>query len=223
MPSLFGAYDPTVEFGLIDDFLEISTWWNAVNDGTTGTNTLDATHGGTYTIKTAAADNDYHFIVGDAKYFTLTAGKSLTFETRLRLTEAATNAANIIAGFSSDIAATALGDNGAGPPASYSGVVFFKVDGGTVWQAESSVGSVQTTTTSAAAFTSGGLTDLKIVVDPGDATTSFVTFFVNGARVAQHRMAIASQAAMAPIVGVKAGSASAENLIVDFVAFRATK
>lgn len=223
MPSVFGAYDPTVEFGLLDDFLEITTWWNAVNDGATGTNTLNATHGGTYSIVTAGADNDYHFIVGDAKYITLAANKSLVFEARVKLTEAATNASNIIVGVSSDIASTALGADGAGPPASYSGALFFKVDGGSVWQAETSNGSTQTTATSAAAFTSGANTDLKIQVDPGDDTTAVVSFFVNGTRVAMQNLALASLAAMAPIVGVKAGGASAETLIVDFVAFRCTK
>jgi hypothetical protein len=219
----FGSVDPDTEFEIYDDFLHLHDWWAAVNDGGTGTNTLDATHGGTYSVVTAAADNDYHFITSDAKWLTPAANKGFVFKARVKLTEANTDDANIIVGVSSDVASTALGADGAGPPASYTGCLFFKVDNGTVWQAETSNAGTQTTTASAAAFTSGAWTLLEIRFDPFDDTTARVVFMVNGTRVAEHKLAVASLAACAPIFGVKAGGANAETLIVDYVALRCKK
>lgn len=217
------AIDPQSSFEFLDDFVHAHDWWTAVNDGATGTNTLNNAAGGTYSIVTAAANNDYHYLVSDAKNWLLAPGKPLWFEARVRLTEAATNASNIFVGLSDTVTAGLLQDNGAGPPASYDGIGFFKVDGGAVWQAESSNATTQTTTTNAATFTSGSWYRLGMHFDPMDGTTGRVVFLVDGAVVATHAITLSGLEEMHVAIGVKAGSANAETLIVDYVRVVATR
>lgn len=225
MFALTPVADPRVEFGFFDDFLTpaLGPNWTAANDGATGTNTFNAASGGTMSIVTAAADNDYHWIITPTQYRFL-AGKPLVAVARLQLTEAATNAANIVFGVSSVTGATATRDNGAGPPTSYSGALFTKVDGGTVWQFGVSVGSAQQNQTNVGAFTSGAWTELALSYEMLNATLGRVTPFLNGVPVGSPvTFAISGAALMSAIVGVKAGSTSAETLIVDYVGVRQTR
>jgi hypothetical protein len=212
-----GPVNPQLQIELFDDFLYAHDWWTALNDSGTGTNTLDATAGGQYSVVTAAADNDYHFLVGDAKNWVVADNKPLWFEARLKYTEANTDDANLFVGLSSDIAATVMGDNGAGPPASYSGVNFHKLDGGTAWLCETSNAGVQTTTTTTTTAGGGTFVRLGFHVDTGDGTTAIVTFFIDGVRVAQHKMTLASLAAMGVVAGIKAGAGNAETVTLDYL------
>jgi hypothetical protein len=212
-----GPVNPQLQIELFDDFLYAHDWWTSLDDGGTGTNTLDATAGGQYSVVTAAADNDYHFLVGDAKNWVVADNRPLWFEARLKYTEANTDDANVFVGLSSDIAATVMGDNGAGPPASYSGVNFHKVDGGTAWLCETSNAGVQTTTTTTTTAGGGTFVRLGFHLDTGDGTTAIVTFFIDGVRVAQHKMTLASLAAMGVVAGIKAGAGNAETVTLDYV------
>lgn len=207
----------TVE--LKDEFHSIDTnRWIAVNDGSTGSLALATTMpGGWLNVPTAAADNDYHTLRLAAKSFKFAAGKPLYFEARIKLTEAATNAANWIVGLSEVATNGGLQDNGAGPLASYDGAVFFKVDGGSVIQFETSNGGTQVTDTDVGAFTSGSAYVLGINFDPNDGTTGVVKAYVNGALVATQNITISGLDEMYVIFGVKAGSTSAETLSVDYV------
>ncbi len=96
---------------------------------------------------TAATDNDDTYLESDFEAFQFAASKPLLFETRLTFTEANTDDAIIVAGLIDGVAADAMQDAALGPKASYSGAVFFKVDGATVWNCESSVAGDQVTTT----------------------------------------------------------------------------
>jgi hypothetical protein len=215
--------DPRLEVGFFDDFYtSLAGHWTAVNDGGTGTNLINDAVGGTYSIVTAAADNDYHFIVGKKAYKFAT-GKSIVVAAKVTLTEANTDDANIIFGLSSDLASTALGADGAGPPASYSGMLIFKVDNGVVWQFETSIGSAQITNTSLSAFTSAASYELAMHCETINSTTIRVTPFVNGVAGAPHTFAVASAAVMGPILGVKAGGANAESLVVDWFGVRQSR
>jgi hypothetical protein len=211
------SVNPQTHFELFDDFFHVADMWTLVNDGATGTNTLNDAAGGTYSLVTAGADNDYHYLASDAENFLFAANKPLWFEARVRLTEAATNASNIIVGLSDDVSATVLTDNGGGPPANWDGAAFFKVDGGSVWQCETSQETTQTTTTSAAAFTSGSWYRLGIHFDPMDGVNGRVYFLIDGVVVATHRTLLSGMEEMHVILGVKAGGANAETLIVDYV------
>jgi hypothetical protein len=189
----------------------------ASNDGGSGALTITDAAGGVATLATAAADNDYHVISSDAETFKVAANKPLWFEARVKLAEANTDDANIFVGLSDTVDGTLLTDNGGGPPSSWDGAGIFKVDGGTVWQAESSNATTQATTTSLAAFTTDTWTRLGVHVDPGDDTTADVHFFVDGVRKATHKLTISGMDEMHVALGVKAGAGNAETLSIDYV------
>ena len=219
------AINPLEMYEQADDCFNLDTVkWTAVNDGGTGTNTANAVVGGEISIVTAGADNDYHFLKETAAgHFKIASGKPIWFTARFSLTEADTNKANWVFGISSDVAATLLGADGAGPPSSYSGALFFKVDGTMAIQFETSNGSTQTTTASLLTFTSGRTYQIGFHIDSGDGTTAIVTPWVYDETAltrtvgTPHKVAIASIAAGSVVFGVKAGGTSAETLKVDYV------
>lgn len=217
--------------------------WLSTNDGATGTLALDTTGIGTWIkVPSAAADNDYQLLstqVAPFKVLPVTAatstavkvpGTSIRYCARFKLTEAATNVANFVFGLSSVLTTGFLAADGAGVPSSFSGAVLYKLDTGTSILAASSNGTTQTKDKVMCAFTSGSTYTISIQIDHADDTTARVTFEVLdevagvlyqprglSAGVAEHKLAVASLAAMYPVFGVKAGSASAETLLVDYV------
>lgn len=185
--------------------------------------------GGGVSLTTQAADNAVGTLTSSAKLAVLAAGKPLHFAARIQFAEAATDAANLFVGLFSGTVADAVGNNGAGPPANYSGIGFFKVDGETEWNVEASVSTTQRTQKLNA---DGSLTDaavvagnanyqlLEIEVLPKTATKADVMFKVDGATVAKFTdWTYTSIAAMALVAVVRAGSASAEVLKTDFIKF----
>lgn len=244
IPDVMTFVDPFV----FDDFLKLDTaatngLWLSTNDGATGTLALDNTvTGGWIKVPSAGADNDYqllstqiaHFKVSPWVAATTTAvqvpGTSIRYKARFKLTEANATAANFVFGLSSVLTTGFVADNGAGVPASFSGAVIYKVDGGTSILSASSNGATQTKDKVMCAFTSGTTYSVSIQIDHFDDVTARVTFEVFdevagvlyqpkglSAGIGEHKLAVASLAAMYPIFGVKAGSASAETLIVDYV------
>lgn len=203
-----------------DDFVAgaVPQQWAAVNDGATGTNAIRTTDndGGVLNIVTAAADNDYHYLVS-GRVFRFAAGRPIFFNARVKLAEAATNAANIVLGLTSVQTAGIIADNGAGVVNNFDGALFYKVDGGAVWNFGSSNGTAQTLRTSVGAFVTDTWYNLGISFNPDGVTTSLIRAFLNGALVAENRYTVASSDTMAVLLGVKAGSANAETLQVDYV------
>jgi len=202
----FHSYDPTATVG---DYVDVS-------DGTPAVDVGDADNG-VLSIASGATDNDETYISSMHELVKFATDKRLFFETRVKLTEANTDDANIIIGLSDTVAADSLVDNGAGPMASYIGAVFFKVDGGTVWQAETSNGATQNTDVNAGAFTSGSWHKLTMDYDYNDGVTAIVKFYVDGVLGATLNLTIAGVAEMHILMGVKAGGANAETLLVDYV------
>jgi len=220
-------------FGFFDDF----EWMISPHRWTS---TL--THSGSVTVANGAcgiapivpsdgsvADNDNSYLGTTNAPFTFAADKPAVCEARIQFTEANTSAANIIFGFCSTAADATLLDNGGGPPASYTGTVIYKVDGGTTWQAESSVGATQTSgsavytpaaITAAGGITAGGASyqTLRIEFEPYSSTKAKVNFFVDGVLLASHDYTFTSAAACKLVAGVKNGSTSLETLNVDYMA-----
>ena len=205
-------------FEVSDDFTEYVTadTWTTVSDAG-GSVALQDEDGGVIKLLTAATDNDGEYIHGTKKMFTFGAGAHIVAYARLKLTEANTDDANIVFGLVSNTATTSLSADGAGPSSNYSGVCFFKVDGGTVWQAEASVSTTQTTDTSAGTFTSAAYTELLIDCYTTSATSATAKFYVDGTEGASITFTYTSGAIMHPVVGVKAGAGNAESLFVDRV------
>ena len=219
------AINPLEMYEQADDCFNLDTVkWTAVNDGGTGTNTANAVVGGEISIVTAGADNDYHFLKeAAAGHFKIASGKPIWFTARVTLTQAATNAANFVFGISSVVDSTLMGDNGGGPPSSYSGFLFFVVDGSLYLQFETSNATTQTTNSTLLLTTSGRSYQCGFHVDSGDGTTAIVTPWVYDETAATrtvgtpHKVALASIAAGSVVYGVKAGSSSAETLKIDYI------
>lgn len=195
----------------------------STDDGATGTNTLNGAAGGTYSVVTAAADNDYHLMSSKAKSIALVASKPAWFEARIQCTEANTNAANWIVGLSDTLTTGNLANDGAGPATTQDAIAFFKVDGTMYIQFLTSNGTAQTINSTLVAFTSGVWYRVGFHFDPNDGTTALITPFVynetTGVRTvgSVHRLTLASMGPCYAIFGAKAGSSSAETLIVDYV------
>jgi len=224
MPSLMpNISDPQLYVVVDDDFLSLNTaatngLWASVNDGATGTLALSTSlgAGGWINIPSAGADNDYQLLASASKPFKFASRKPLFFDCSITLTEAATNVANWVVGLSSVTTSGFLANDGAGPPGTYDGAVFFKVDGTMTVQFETSAATSQVTNASVATFTSAATYRLGFHFNPNDGTTGIITPYVNGVAYAPHSIALASLGLMNAIVGVKAGSASAETLSVDY-------
>lgn len=222
MFSFSSAFDRRAEYDRFADFDELPDWLEALNDGASGTNTLNDAAGGTYSIVTAAADNDYHYLASKSEAWRVRAGKPIQFGCRVTLTEANVDDANVVVGLTDTVTAGIIQDNGAGPAASFDGILFYKVDGGTAWNFQTSNGSTKTTTAAAATFTSGTAYELAFVVKTSGAsdTVAVVDAYVNGVKVASHDLTISGMDEMHLILGVKAGGANAETLVVDWVGAR---
>ena len=207
----------------------IITGWSAIlSDGGSIAN-ADAA-GGIVTLAPSdatAGDNDEAYLFRTLETFLFADGKELECACRIQFTEANTDDANVILGLVSGVAANALQDDGAGPPDSYSGAVFFKVDGETVWNFETSIGSTQTTT--ALANTAGGAAyhTFTIRVVPLTATTFHVIPYIDGewaldatGAPVRHTLTLGSPTEMSWLAGIKNGGANAESLLIDLATCR---
>ena len=194
-----------------------------------GTVAALAEAGGGTSLLTQAADNAVASWQTQAACLVLADNKPIHFGAMVRVAEANTDDLNVLIGLHSGAVSSALGNDGAGPPASYSGFSFFKVDGSTLWSIEASVGSSQTTveltaanTLTGTAYTAAQSVDqfLEIDVLPKTSTKCDVTFKING--VAVYKLTdfvYTSIAAMLAMGVVKAGSANAETLKTRYVEF----
>lgn len=176
--------------------------------------------GGGISLTTNAADNAEGTVTSDGKIAVIAQDKPAQFRACIQFAEAATDDANVFVGLTSEAVATALGDDATGPPASYSGIGFHKIDGGTNWIVEASVGGTQETqeltatgslTGSAVPAGSSAYQELEIDVIPKTSAKADIVFSIDG--VAVYKMTdfvITSMAAMALVGVVKAGGGSAE-------------
>jgi hypothetical protein len=214
--------DPSLAFVYYNDFFTLSTGEEglavtATNSGPPTTLTAAAGYmGGVCSLPCSdgsVADNDEIYLGSEAKNWILQAGKDLWFEARIKFTEANLDDANIIVGLSTLYNANILVDNGAGPAADYDGIVFFKVDGGTVWQGETSVATAQNTDASLATRRSGVWQRLGFHVAGG---TTRVDFYIDGSVVGSSAASLPT-AAMGLLLGAKNGDVNLETLYVDYV------
>lgn len=217
--------------GVMDDFYEYTTGGKfssvltdsgtiAVSDAAGGVATLTPSDG-------SVADNDEAYLKSSNETFLIAANKPIVAEARIKFTELNTNTSNVMFGFKDAVAANTILDDGGGPPASYSGAVFFKVDGDTTWNAESSNSTTQKTQTltsdvslDKATKTSGGgvWQILRISAIPtGDGLIDF-QFEIDGVLVAVHKnRSYANATEMQVFVGVKNGSAHNQTVLVDYI------
>jgi hypothetical protein len=218
-------------FGFLDDFdwyVTAHRWTSILTD--TGTAAVGDAHAGIITLLPSdgtVADEDEAYIKTTNELFLFAVDKPLLFEARIQYAEAATNAANVIAGFASAVAANHLQDAGAGPPASYSGAVIFKVDGSTVWQFETSIAGAQITTVSNVTAGGAGSHVLRIEVREAGGIMEAVPLIDTGSgmihltdtnnRPIKHTFAPTSATEMNAFIGVKNGTAAQQALTCDYI------
>ncbi len=220
----------SLAFWIFDDFLtKDTTIWSSTLTDTGTANCTDAAGGVIALIPSdgTVADNDEAYIHVANETFKFADDKPLVAECRIQFTEANVDDANVMFGLLDAPGANSIQDNGAGPPASYSGVNFHKVDGGTTWIVENSIAGTQKTTTldatgslTKAAITAGGAASqvLRIEVRPITSTLMDIIFSVDGVVVAKHKdQPMASATEMKLFVGVKNGGANNETVNVDYI------
>lgn len=186
--------------------------------------------GGVCVLTTGATDNNECAVFTTKELFLPADNLPCECISRVQFTEIATDDANVFSGFMNAIGANAMLDDGAGPKASYSGAVIYKVDGETVWRVQSSNATTKTTTITG--HTAGGSSyqTLRVLIEPINSTTAEVTFFIDTAggnnwkqmldangRPIKHSLALASLTEMNAGVYVKAGSANSQVVSVDLI------
>lgn len=214
--------------GLFDDFYEFVTgdkWTLTADTGGTAA-TVDGA-GGLLTLTSDADDNDEAYLESTREAWKFAAGKPLVFEARAQYAEANTDDANVLIGLMDAVGADSLVDNGGGPKASFSGAVFYKVDGGTKWRVRASVGSTNTDVELSAAntltgkdYAAGGASFQRFRIEfrPWSASQADVMFYIDGElvyKIAGFTFTSATEMQMA--LGVKAGGANAEAITVDYM------
>jgi hypothetical protein len=179
------------------------------------------------------SDNDECYLVRKLETFLIAANKPIVAKARVQFSEANTDDANVMFGLMNAWAANHLQDGGAGPAASYSGAVIYKVDGGTVWKTQVSLSTTQDSATSTKTAGGSAFQELEIRITPVNATEAIATFFVDGAQLLEstsrglmpieHRFTFTNATEMQLGFGVKNGGANAETLVIDAVACQQTR
>lgn len=212
---------------LYDDFLSVTStqlWTSVLTDSGTAS-VGDAANGILALVASdgTVADNDEAYIKSTKEIALFANNKPFVFEASIQFSEANTDDANVCVGLMNAVGADSIQDNGAGPAASYSGAVFYKVDGGTTWYAESSLGATQNTT--ALTDTAGGSAyqKLRIEFKPFSSTQANVAFYINDAHKCSHTLTYTSATEMQLFAGVKNGGANLETLNVDYISFNGVR
>lgn len=235
------AKQSLLTFGFVDDFDGYVTGdrWTAVVDGGAAVAQDADDLRGVINMTTGATNNNEAYIA-TRETLKFADGAGFLVYARLQYAEAATNIANIIFGVGEGFgAADTLIDNGGGPLADYDGACWFKVDGGTRWQFETSNGTSQTTTDTEKTAGGSGFATLAIEVQCSateviaspwfDSTgrNALDTVYRNGAlpreAKVQHRFTYSGAGEMAVCFGVKAGAATNETLKVDLCILQANR
>lgn len=205
-----------------DDFvsdLDTNIWTTTATDS--GTATVGDVNNGTVVLAPSdgtVADNDEIYLSTANESFLFAANKPGYVACRIQFTEANTDDANVIFGVADAPIADTLLDNGAGPKASYSGAVFFKVDGSTVWQCENSIAGTQKTTTTTTTAGGSAFQLLEIEWRPKTSTLMDVIFKIDGVEVAKHvDQVFTSATEMKLFAGAKNGAGNNESIVVDFM------
>lgn len=214
----FGVFSDFTHYVTADDFSTVAS--------DSGTATVSDAVGGILTLAPSdgtVADNDETYLKSTTEVF-LFSTQQIVFEARVKFTEANTDDANVIVGLMNAVAADALVNDGAGPKSSFSGMVLYKVDGGTKWVFATSIGTTRTTTTTSQTAGGSSYATIRLVYTLDGATGygEAVPYYdgqqmtdANGALI-KHRFAYASATEMQVILGVKNGGSNAESLLIDY-------
>lgn len=226
-PQLAFSLNPADQFVLFDDFFMHDATEGPFlvtgDAGATGTTDVIDGAGGIMSVVCDGDDNDEKYLHTAVECCKIANGKPLYAEFRVAFTEGSTNKAAIILGLMDAAGADALVDTEAGPKASYSGVVFWKVSGTLALSAEASIAGTQTAITmaSAPAHVSGTYAKYGILIVPTTAALANVYVFINDTLVGSLTDWTYTNATdMDAIVGVKSDGSAEETALVDYILVR---
>lgn len=218
--------DGVRQFQFCKHFLDAAPEGFAV-DGTVAA--LNA-RGGGVSCTTAATDNDPAGLKTDGELAVVAEDKPLMFRARVQFSEANTDDANVFVGMADQALTAILQDDGAGPPADYSGLGFYKTDGGSAnWSIEAAnstthvtkeLDSVNSFDGNAHPAAGSSYQELEINVVPKTSAVADVVFKIDGITVYKITdWTFTSLGEMALTAAIKAGSANAEALNVTYFHF----
>jgi hypothetical protein len=221
-------------YKLFEDFdraVDATLWVSTLTDLGTVTHVTNV-QGGIALITPSdgtVADNDEAYYASPIASFLPTVNRPMLFRSRVSFQEAATNAANVAAGWASAVAADLLVDNGGGLRASGTVIALEKRDGETEWRLTTRNGA---TVTSQISQQTAGVADdlatwqeLEIFVEHWTATQATVSARVDGIwlteptrglRIVQS-MLYSGATAMQAFLAVKNGSANNQLVYADYV------
>lgn len=228
------AYDLSLYHGFVDHFHRKDTTFWTTTSADAGTAAVGDAAGGIITLTSGdgtPVDNDECYLSTTAEVFLFAAGKPLHFRARTQLTQAATNAANCIAGVVNGVAADLLVDNGGGPKTTAYGAFFYAKDGSLNWfvgfsnsttQNLAELTATNSLTKSAKVVATTAYQLLEIDVIPKTATTCDVIFKIDGSTVYkmmdQTFTSTPGTTEMSAVLGVKAGTGVNQTFLADAVA-----
>lgn len=163
---------------IFDDFYHYITG-DAFTTVAAGTNTCADTDaaGGELLLTCSAEDEAQSYCKGTHEVYKFATDKPLFFATKVKPATKTILKGNWIIGLKDAVAGDSIQDAGAGPAASYSGAVFYKADGATVWGCESSLAGTQTTVATAHTVGNNAYDILAISTIPLTSTLTEVHFF----------------------------------------------
>jgi hypothetical protein len=222
------------EFFTHDDFMWYISphlWTSLTEDS--GTVSVATGAGGILAIVTGATLDDEGAFATTNKPFLFAFEKPLLFEARIQLTEASTNNAEPCIGFSSAMnSADMMQDAKAGPAASFSGAILYKTAGVTTWNFRVSIGTTNQDIALREVVGDPSYHTYRIEIREGSAGTGLLEAvpYRDGLQMmpltgspfgppAKIAFAPTSAAAMQCGCYLKAASANAETLNVDYVSF----
>lgn len=216
-----------LQFELIDHFASFTDTqvWTETSSDTTAVIAMTAAAGGGITLTTDATNNNECYLESTNELFKFLANRPIHLQALISYTEANTDDANVMVGLMDAPGANSIVDDGAGPKASYSGAVIYKVDGGTTWLFETSNATTQTNSTSTT--TAGGGVDQLLEIEVIDVSGTAVDIIpkINGQQLIdstsgdliKHTVLLASATEMAIVVGNKAGGSNSEVLTLRMI------
>lgn len=226
--------DARLNFEVFDDFGHYNSgdfWTNlAADGGVTGFAEGDAEYGRIQGA-TGATDNNEIMCRSTNEVALFQADGTFIFEVRLQLTEALTDDSNVAIGLADAAAANLLSDDGAGDNINSSGVLIYKIDGGTIWRVASENNAVVNDDASIQTALGASYQTLTIEGRDVDGTNYEFTYFLDHKpltdsrnRPLKHTLAFASATEMRLVAGyVKAGSANTETLNLDYCYYRSMR
>ncbi len=223
--SLATASDKRSTSQVLDDFDTLNTTrWTHIDDGATGAPRFSpppARPARWLSCATAAATNDYHGFAGPVLLECL-ANRPFRATIRFKITENSANSSHWYFGVTDNVSGSFLTDTTGAAPANYHGAVIYKKAAAASVLMESANGTTKTSPATQFAFVSGTVYELDIEFDPGDGTTGYFLFRINGGPDGDNNVFIKPQpiaftgmVPMAVIFGIKASGGNAETILVD--------